>query len=148
MSLGSVAASLTARIISSGTRTEKTVTSARRAVRMLRRSSLSLSSSSRAYVRRCSPQTHHPFLVMSTARSMMHLSYLTPSSVRKRMRPIDRRHVVLYAWGRKRSNNLCAPVQSSSSRIVMRVPSYSTADRDDEYNVKTNNSSWSKTTKL
>ena len=31
-------------------------------------------------------------------------------------------------------------------RFAMRVPSYSAANRDDEYNVKTNNSSWPKTT--
>jgi len=31
-------------------------------------------------------------------------------------------------------------------RFAMRVPSYSVANRDDEYNVKTNNSSWPKTT--
>lgn len=31
-------------------------------------------------------------------------------------------------------------------RFAMRVPSYSAANRDDGYNVKTNNSSWPKTT--
>jgi hypothetical protein len=31
-------------------------------------------------------------------------------------------------------------------RFAMRVPSYSAADRDDEYIVKTNNSSWPKVT--
>jgi hypothetical protein len=31
-------------------------------------------------------------------------------------------------------------------RFAMRVPSYSAANRDDEYNVKTNNSSWPKAT--
>jgi hypothetical protein len=30
-------------------------------------------------------------------------------------------------------------------RFAMRVPSYSAANRDDEYNVKSNNSSWPKT---
>jgi hypothetical protein len=31
-------------------------------------------------------------------------------------------------------------------RFAMRVPSYSAANRDDEYNVKTDNSSWPKAT--
>ncbi len=33
-------------------------------------------------------------------------------------------------------------------RFAMRVPSYSAANRDDEYNVKTNNSRWPKTIML
>src|SRR5712672_3268718 len=71
-----------------------------------------------------------PFLVMSTACSTMHLLYLAPSLVCKHMWPIDHRHVVLCAWGHKRCNNLCTPIQLSGSRIAMCVPSYSTANRD------------------
>jgi hypothetical protein len=149
MSLASMPASLTARIISSGTCAEKTVTSARHAVRMLLCSSPSLSSSSllsicmSMFVPDSPPLPHNVHCALDNCifRTLHRHRYVNVCGP-----------LIVDMWccerGRRRCNNLCAPVQSSSSRIAMCVPSYSTADRGDEYNVKTNNSSWSKTTKL
>ncbi len=83
----------------SGTRAERTVASARRAVRTLRRSSQSCR---RAHVRRRSSQLesrHHPSSQCPLRARRCVGAYRAPRSARKRMRPIDHRRVVLCACG-------------------------------------------------